>query len=99
MTNLTLCLLLHLFGKSTILCRCPLNREQHESEYPPTNVTVNYITQNGRANIAGDGTIEYKNMQEKLSRIERLEVENKRLSEMVQMLVNRDKYAAKRRQK
>lgn len=88
---------MHLFGKSTILCKCPLNGEQQESDPPPANVTVNYITQKGRANIAGDGTIEYKNMQDKLSRVEHLEAENRILSDLVRSLRDRDKTFAKNR--
>ena len=96
MKNLTLCLLMHLFGKSTILCKCPFNEETQDAEPVPMNVHVNYITQKGKANIAGNGTIEYKAMQDKLVKLERLEAENQLLSDMVRMLRNRDKYAAKR---
>lgn len=91
MKNLALCLLMHVFGKSTILCKCPLKEENMESESSITNIQVTYITQKGKANIAGNGTIEYKTMQEKIGRIERLEAENKLLYDLVQILKNRDK--------
>lgn len=97
MKNLTLCLIMHLFNKSTLLCKCPLNGESVEPDPLPMNVTVNHITQKGNSNIAGDGTIEYKTMQGKLTKLERLEAENKMLLDMVQMLRHRDKSLAKNR--
>ncbi len=97
MKNLALCLLMHVFGKSTLLCRCPLNGNKTESETPITHVSVNYITQNGKANIAGNGTIEYKTRSEELERLRRLEAENRLLVDMVQMLRNRDRIVAKKR--
>lgn len=87
---------MHLFGKNTILCKCPLNGDSSEQEHPPMTVHVNYITQKGKANIAGDGSIEYKTMQDKLNQVERLQAENKMLSDMLETLRNRDKYVAKK---
>lgn len=95
MKNVTLCILMHLFGKSTVLCKCPLNGDSSENDQPPLNVNINYINQRGKANIAGDGTIEYQSMREKVSMLERLQAENKMLSDMVQLLQNRDKSIAK----
>lgn len=91
MKNLTLCLIMHLFNKNTHLCRCPLNSRTEESDYQPMVVNVNYITQKGNSNIAGDGTIEYKTMQDKITKLERLEAENRMLAEMLQMLRRREK--------
>jgi len=91
MKNLTLCLLMHLFGKSTVLCKCPLNEQNAAPEPRPINLNVNYITQKGRANIAGNGTIEYQTNHAELDRLERLEAENRMLADMVQTLWNRRK--------
>lgn len=91
MKNLTLCLLMHLFGKSTVLCKCPLNEQNAGPDPRPINLNVNYITQKGRSNIAGNGTIEYQTNRAEHERLERLEAENKILADMVQMLRHRDK--------
>lgn len=94
MMNYALCLMIHLFGKNEILCKCPLNRKEAENDPVITSVQVmqvTNITQNGKANIAGDGTVQYRLSAEQVARLERLEVENKLLSEMVEILKNRDK--------
>ncbi|MEO6285810.1 MAG: hypothetical protein ABIN80_28545 [Dyadobacter sp.] len=88
MKNLTLCVLLHVFGKTTTLCRCPLNDEQ-ENEKPPTTINITYIEQKGNANIAGDGTVQFKTSQDHLAQVERLKKENTLLSELLGMLKNK----------
>jgi hypothetical protein len=90
MKNIALCLLLHVFGKTTTLCKCPLNDEK-ENEPPPTTINITYITQKGNANIAGDGTVQFKTSRQEYNQIERLKEQNRTLMELLDLLRNGDK--------
>lgn len=91
MKNLTLCLLMHVFGKSTILCRCPFNEESNEKKEAAINIHFTHIEQNGNANIAGNGTATYEKGRAKFAKLKHLKEENRLLSELIKMMQNRDK--------
>lgn len=92
-TDLTLCVLFNLLNRNPTKPTFNYSRtpETQQHETAAINIHINYITQNGNANIAGTGTVQYIKIREDKALIERLEKENKLLCELVEMLRLRDK--------
>lgn len=91
-TNLTLCLLFNLLSKNPEkpLLRYANSPQTETYDEPKINIQVNYITQNGNANIAGNGTVQYMKVREDKAVIQQLKKENEMLIDIIKMLQTRD---------
>lgn len=91
--NLTLCLLFNLLSKNPQkpLLRYSNSPQTETYDEPQISIQVNYITQNGNANIIGNGSVQYMKIKEDKAKIERLERENQLLTDIIETLRLRDK--------